>query len=179
MSGVASRQRQLLPALVSEIRAADPQCGIVLQGSVQHGLEREWSDIDLTVVVSPEFLAAPRHNRLITPENAGRMIRVCDEATQLNIDINWYDAAQLRTDFETKDAKHFFIFCYGEILHDPLGLAAACQKAGRRYFDTHPVVAEAWVKQNAELRRRKLDPGYPLEYPRWWPEFAMLLASLD
>ena len=173
-----SRQRALLPSLVAEICGVDSHCGIVLQGSVRNNVERLESDIDLTVVFSVSDTSTLNYNRLITRKNNGEMIRVLDESTQINIDINWYLAAKLKQEFETRGAMHFFIFTYGEILHDPMGLAAECQNAGRRYFEAHPAVAAAWRNQNEALQRHKHDPSYPLEYPRW-PDFGKLLARLD
>ncbi len=175
---IQSRQRKLLPSLVAEIRAVDSLCGIVLQGSVRNHVERPESDIDLTVVLSENDATEQIYNRLITRKNNGEMIRVLDANSQINIDINWFVASRLKAQFETKGAKHFFIFTYGEILHDPAGLAEDCQKAGRVYFDAHPAVADAWRKQNEALQRHKHDPSYQLEYPRW-PDFGKHLARID
>jgi predicted nucleotidyltransferase len=54
----ASQHRRILPGVLSLIRAADPDCAVVLSRSVSDGREREDSDLGL-FVVSPLSRATP------------------------------------------------------------------------------------------------------------------------
>jgi hypothetical protein len=173
-----SIQRQAVPALVNEICTADPLCGIVLQGSVAKRRERPESDIDFTVVLNDRDVNSIRYNRLINPANHGGMIRVRDEVLGLNIDINWRFASSLAADIEQHGAREWFIFTYGEVLHDPKGLARHCQQAGRKYFDAHPRVFQAWTEHSEIYYQHKLDPGMPIKYPRWG-DFAAYLKTIE
>jgi hypothetical protein len=155
---------------------ADPDGGVVLQGSVQAGLETPESDIDLTVVIGDDD--EPRFNEFINGENSMAMIRVVEPRFDVNVDIHWRPHASFHHQLTEHGAEDWFIFSFGEILHDPLGLATSCQEMGRAFFDKNVNFATAWREQIEEVRRHKADSTHVLEYPRW-PDFSRRLAGLD
>ncbi|MHC5036245.1 MAG: GNAT family N-acetyltransferase [Planctomycetota bacterium] len=175
--GKKSRHREALPSLVEAIREATPNGGIMLQGSVRDGTEREDSDIDITIVVPDDGVIA--HNKFVNPENQGQMIRAFHRG--IPIDINWFTHAQMTGIFRERGAHGFFLFSNGEILSDPLGLAEACQALAGKYFDEHPDIKEAWVRQHEAVRKSKTDPTVKLKHPKWQDFMASLrpLLGLD
>lgn len=155
------KHRDVLADLTGEIAKADTACGVVLQGSVAEGCERPDSDIDLFVVCSSD---TPRMNEYIQQDNRGNM-RIKGPFHGIPVNIGWESVDSLAQLIETDGAAAWFMFWRGKILRDPVGLAKRCQDAMHAWFGSNPRVAEAWARQQAEVRRQKRDPSHAIEYP--------------
>jgi predicted nucleotidyltransferase len=157
-----SKQRAALEHLIERCRQADPNCGVLLQGSVARGDERPESDIDLTVVLSiSEPLA---YNEVIARENRYGMIRIHLDEWDVDVDVNWLTADELLEIVRTRGATDWWMFYRGAAVHDPAGHAGRCHEAISNWFDRNPNVADAWSLQQAEVEKRKLDPGHPIRF---------------
>jgi len=155
------KHQDVLPIVVAKIVEADPDCGIVVQGSVAEGSERPDSDLDLFVVCST---SQPAWNDLIQQDNCGRM-RIKGPVEGIELDIGWQEVEKLASTVKQNGAAGWWMLSQGAITRDPAGHARRCQTLMRDWFATHPHVTAAWAKQQEEVRKRKRDPNYPLEYP--------------
>ena len=163
-----SKHQDLLDELTHEIVKADPDCGVVLQGSVADGCERPDSDIDLFVVCST---TNPNLNDYIQSDNRGNM-KAKGPTEGIVVDIGWEYCEALAGTIQKNGAAGWFMFSQGRIVRDPKGLARRCQDAMHAWFKAHPTIAQAWAKQHEDVRRRKTDPSHPLAYPTFHDFFA-------
>jgi hypothetical protein len=156
-----SRQSEALPSIVAGCVAVDPACGVMLQGSVARGCEREDSDVDVTVVTSDrEDLA---FNEILNPGNHGAMTRVVVDG--VNVDINWIRASELLEQGAARGFAGWWMFRHGRPVQDPEGLAARCQAEIVAWFESQPAVAAAWARQQELLEAHKRDRSRELEFP--------------
>jgi hypothetical protein len=119
--------------------------------------------VDLTVVLNnPENM---KYNEIITEGNHGPMIRVHLEAFDVNVDVNWLSASELRAHVAEHGAADWYMFLNGKAIHDPRDIAKDCRNEIRGWFEAHPQIFEAWERQQAEVEKRKRNPEYPLEFP--------------
>ncbi|MDP8252867.1 MAG: nucleotidyltransferase domain-containing protein [Candidatus Kaelpia aquatica] len=163
-----SKHQDLLDELTREIVKADPDCGVVLQGSVADGCERQDSDIDVFVVCST---ARPNMNDYIQGDNRGNM-RAKGPIEGIIVDIGWEYCESLAGTIQKEGAAGWFMFSQGIITHDPQGLARRCQDAMRAWFEANPTIARAWGKQQRDVRSRKVNPSHPMEYPTFHDFFV-------
>lgn len=169
-----SKHRDILADLTDDIAKADLACGVVLQGSVAEGCEKPDSDIDFFVVCSTD---APKMNAYIQHDNRGNM-RMKGPFDGIPVNIGWEHVDSLVQSIEADGAAAWFMFSRGKILRDPDGLAKRCQDAMHAWFGSNPRVAKAWAKQQEEVRRRKRDPSYAIEYPTF-RDFLTHLETLQ
>lgn len=169
------KQRDALETLVAKCAAADPDCGVQLQGSVARGDERPDSDIDITVVLSrPEPLV---FNEIITRGNHFGMTRARLDPFEVDVDVNWLTQSELLDIIERYGAVGWWMFYRGTPIHDPTGLAKKCQEAISGWFEAHPGIAAEWERQQAEVELRKKDPRHVLRHPTQ-PGFCAYLTKL-
>ena len=169
-----SRQRELLPRLIELVLSIEPECGIVLIGSVSSGYERPESDVDLFVVTrGSERLPIPDSKVLHEEEG---MTLVESQVDGLIVHFACWPAYALARSLAATPHV-FYPFSQGEILIDPAGLAHKHQDIAREYFKGNPRIAKLWAKQLGELRRHKLDPSHKLEFPEWG-DFARHLEAV-
>ena len=171
-----SKQKNALDYLITKCCAADPDCGIQLQGSVARGEEHPDSDIDLTIVLSQ---CEPReYNELITKENHYSMTRVYIDKHDVNVDINWLHAEELVDIVTNMGASDWWMFLRGIPIHDPIGLAEHCQQTISHWFDENPSVASAWKLHQTEVEKHKRNPECELQFSNQ-PEFCEHLRKIE
>jgi len=158
-----TKHREILPRLVDVIATADPDCGIMLQGSVAAGCERPTSDFDFYVIVRNADTVA--FNRFITPQNQGGMKLVDSRFEGIAVNIGWSGVEGVLRSVEQEGAGGSWMFYCGEIVHDPKGLAKRCWDAMDHWFQKHPRILHAWREQQEEVRRAKAEPAYALRFP--------------
>jgi len=149
---MTSPQRRLLPSVLELFRQRDPECAVLLVGSVQRRYERPASDIDLLVIVRDDVQADPawtqrwehRGARSFTIHLSG--FELCTFFATLSAMERWL----------TETPFHMYPFSQGEILQDPAGVARRLQSFAQGYFKKHPELAQAWEKQLAAHKQVKL-----------------------
>ncbi|MFC1735854.1 hypothetical protein ACFL1X_07035 [Candidatus Hydrogenedentota bacterium] len=156
-----SKHQDILPHLVEKIAEADPNYGIVLQGSVADCCEKPDSDLDLFVVCGS---ASPRFNEFIQSDNRGNM-RAKGPVEGIKIDIGWEEVEFLVSSIEQDGAAGWYMFSQGKIIHDPAGLAKRCHDIMNRWLGHNPIIAKTWAEQHAEVRKKKMDSSYELRFP--------------
>lgn len=152
---------EVLKTVVERLAEADAACGVVAQGSVVDGAARPDSDLDLFVVCSTD---QPVFNDFIQADNRGRM-RLRVPVDGIPIDIGWEYHETLVSLIEQKGAGGWYMFSRGSVARDPAGHAKRIQQRIRDWFTVNPRIAAAWAQQHEEVRKRKVDSSYPLEYP--------------
>ena len=73
--------------------------------------------------------------------------------------------------FDAHGAMDWYMYTQGEGVHDPGGLASTCKASAWGFFAEHPKLLQAWREQTDTLRRHRLDPSVPLQFPRQ-PDFV-------
>ena len=148
----------MLAAVVDELVAMDPDCSILLAGSLARGEEREDSDIDLHVCLSrkPE-----QFTDLIGEHNYQRW-HVCAEREGIKIDVGWRLLDRLEREW-SGPLVHYYMLV-GQSIRDPTGGQARWLAAQRRWLDQRPWLEEVWARQLEEVSRHKKDPSYPLRF---------------
>ena len=149
-----SRQREVLPAAIERLTAADPDFGLAVIGSVQHGYERPDSDVDLIAVVR-EGAEFDGREWTVKWENRGAR---CIEAPIRGVTVQVFFAPCSGLDRWIRETPHFmYPFSDSEVLRDPRGVAQGFRNTARRYFGDHPAVADAWRAQLRAHKRVKLE----------------------
>ena len=155
-----NHHRKILAAILDEIIGLDPDCSIVLGGSMARDEEREDSDIDLFVFLSRE---PARFTDLIARGNRNRW-HTYTKREGIAIDLGW-DLLNSLPD-EIPDSKEMvpYAFVRAKIIRDPSGKVGLWVQAMRHWLDRNQWVEEVWSKSYEEMRHHKKDPSYPLKY---------------
>jgi len=155
---------EILPGIVEHIRQADPECGVVLFGSVAEGKQRPDSDLDLFVISRERTEVRFADSTVAHEEDGMQLIR--GHVQGIRVDLACWPVGPL----EKALASALYLFypiSLGRILHDPDGLAQHYLGVMRDYFQENPAIVDAWVEQQEKFRRSRIDPGFRLEFPEW------------
>jgi len=130
--------RQILASVIDEIIAMDPDCSILLVGSLARGEERDDSDIDLHVCMSRE---PECFNDLIGEHNYEHM-HVCTERNGVKIDIGWRLLDKLEREWTQPIpvGVHYY-FMVGKCIRDPSGGQTRWLSIQWRWLEERP-----WLK---------------------------------
>lgn len=148
----------------------DPDCSILLVGSLARGEEREDSDIDLHVCLSRE----PEHRNDLIGEHNYQHMHVCTERQGIKIDIGWRLLDSLEREWSRPNVHYYFMI--GKSIRDPSGGQARWLDIQRRWLDQRPWLEEIWEHQLQEMSRHKKDPSHPLRFKE--QEFYAYLSQL-
>jgi predicted nucleotidyltransferase len=151
------RHQEILPQLVEICTAIDPECGVVLIGSVARGVERANSDIDLNILFPGDECVVGVH-RYIAADNRWQL-QVKDQIEGIRIDVAWETEQALLERVSGDGAACCWPFSQGQVLYDPLGVAARPLNIAQAWFAAHRAVAERYEAEyaaaKAEQRRRR------------------------
>jgi len=167
-----SKQRDILPEVVEYVSKANPGCGIILHGSVQHGYERSDSDVDLFAVIN---------------EGDHTWFDLDVQVGGVHVQVCYWPVVPLRKALE-KEPYAFYSFAYGELLYDPAGVAKRYQHKARDYFSKYPDLIEVWKSQLEDVRKMRMSGRYENGHFRpgpdadpnhmWWDDFAEHLRQV-
>jgi len=169
-----STQREILAAVLGRIAGADPQCGVVLFGSVQDGRERADSDLDLFVVASSHGRIELTQGTVVHEEEGYSLVEL--SIAGVTTHLAWWPSDALRQALAARPYA-FYPFSRGEILFDERRVARRYQQLSQAYFQKHPAISRAWEQQLDSLRLHKSDRNHALTFATWG-EFETHLASL-
>ncbi|MEI6071316.1 MAG: nucleotidyltransferase domain-containing protein [Verrucomicrobiae bacterium] len=169
------KHREILTKLIDEIVAFDPDCSILIGGSLSRGEERQDSDIDLHVWLSKEPDPG-QFNDLINEDTRAHW-HVCTERDGVKIDIGWRLFDALLEEIPANVAMVYYPCVLWEIARDPSGKLESHIAAMQRWLDRHPWVVEVWGKQYEDMCRHKKDPSHPLAYTEreWYAHLQGLI----
>jgi hypothetical protein len=150
-----TKQRDMLPGLVSEIISRLPESCVLLTGSLQRGEEHPGSDIDLLVVVPDVRRVAPWAGTVVhlTP-----VVKVVEADTGgVHVTYNFIGAA-LFDDMTAKPWK-YYQFSKANVLHAHGQALAAVRAHILEWFSQRPDITALWREQEETHRKAKRSPG--------------------
>lgn len=168
-----SKQRFLLPEIVSRLSTFAPDCAVLLMGSVRWGYEGPDSDIDLYVLVESSVASRLAPGRVIHEEEGMTLIEHIVQGVKVH--FVWWPIPAFARSLE-REPHSFYPFAKAEILYDPQGIAKRYQTISMDYFQKNPQIKKVWEMQLDKVRKHKINPIIPLEYAEWG-DFADHIAK--
>jgi len=148
-----SKQREIAERVAQAIAAFDPQCSILLTGSIGRSEERPDSDIDMNVVSERyneihQSFPCEDHKVLAHIEQWGLRL---DEVRVEGIKIDLHACTPENC---LAASKYVPFLAYGQplVLRDPTGILAEAKQNIDAYYADHPEILEAWKKQMDEFQ---------------------------
>lgn len=167
-----NKHRQVLATIIDELTILDPDCSIILAGSMGRGEEQDGSDIDMFVCFSRE----PKHFSDLIRENNRNRWHSHTEREGISIDIGWNLLDSLPDEIPEGTEMVPYVFVRANIVRDPSGKVGRWVKAMRLWLERNRWIEQEWSKQYEEMLRHKKDPSFPLKYDE--QEFKVRLKEL-
>ncbi len=168
-----SKQRDILPDVLSFVQEQVPNCPVYLGGSVSRRHERPDSDIDLFVVVADVDAADVPGGKVEWQEHSFKLVAATFHEVPIHLHVGSPALLQM---FE-KHPWRAYKFLQMERLHDPDGIVQRAMDRVAPWFDEHPDAAELWQQWLEEHRERQLSGGsqlgsllkqFPSQVPDLW-----------
>jgi predicted nucleotidyltransferase len=171
-----SKQREVLPKVLSIILEQVPDAAVYLSGSVPLGNERPDSDLDLYVIV-PDLKGANYPGGTIANENEGyrSFSANCDDVP---LEIRFLTPSFFEGHLRDKPWRGYKVPLKSEILSDPDGFLQSWKDRVSPWFRDHPEAValwEQWIAEYTDWRRTKgekvgdLLRRFPYAVPHLWP----------
>ncbi|HUT61318.1 MAG TPA: nucleotidyltransferase domain-containing protein [Phycisphaerae bacterium] len=169
--------RQVLQQVVETLQQGNPQCAVLLAGSILRGTEDSQSDIDLFVVVPEINSFRAVLGRVVHSTDHVRVVQ--EQIEGIPVTMTCFDSALLRD--MVRQPWRNYLFAKAGVLRDPLGIVGETQRAINEWYAAHPAVTAIWTEQEGRHAESKaaLRQGRQaaLEF-RSWEAFANHVDSL-
>ena len=167
-----SRQRDILPEVLSLVQSHVPDCPVYLSGSVSLGDERTDSDIDLVIVVPNVSRVHVPGSEVEWEEDHFKLATVSVQGVPVHLHIA---SQRLLRDLEEHPWRAYK-FLKTEMLHDPNGVVQKTKAKIAPWFENRPDAVRLWQQWLAEHRERQLSQGRQLgplvkQFPNQVPDF--------
>lgn len=167
-----SKQRAILPEVLSFVRRHVPDCPVYLSGSVALQHERPDSDIDLFIVV-PDVAA---------PDFPGGVVEWQDDRFKLvkavfrSVPLHLHFGSPALLEMLEAHPWRSYKFLQMVRLRDPNGTVPQTMDRIARWFDEHPDAVKLWQQWLVEHQTRQLTRGEELgplvsQFPNQVPDF--------
>ena len=172
-----SKQRDILPKILSLVLQQAPDAAVFLSGSVSFGHERPESDLDIMVVV-PNLDSACFPGGKVTSQT--QYAKVTDTTFEgVRLDLVFLTPSFLEEELVHRPWRGYY-FVQLEIVHDPEGMIQSYQSRIASWFDDRPDIVEVWKEWMTQRKARAVSGGKQQgELIRNFPDIFALWKYLD
>lgn len=179
-----SKQREVLPAVLTTIIAQAPNAAVYLSGSVALGNERPDSDLDLYAIVPDVKVVNYPDGTMETDEEGYKAFSA--EYEGVSLEIRFLTPAFFVGHLQNKPWRGYKVPLKAEILADPYGFLQSWKDRVSPWFRDHPEAValwEQWIAEYTECRRTKgekqgeLIRKFPYMVPHFWPHLDNLYSG--
>ncbi len=162
-----TKHRHVLDQVMEMLQRDDPECGVLLTGSVLRGTEHAESDIDLFAAVPDINGFTGAFGEVVHATAQVRVIQACLDG--ISVTLTCCDSGLL--DEMVRTPWRNYLFAKAAILRDPLGLIEKTQQAINEWFAANPAVEAIWIEQQRKHGECKSaicqGDNASLEFPSW------------
>ena len=159
-----SKQRDAIPAVITRVANCGVPAGLILGGSVRHGYERPDSDLDFFAIAHAGLEQSLGEFSLVSEKNQCKLLETRQHPFAVH--IAYWSTESLDSVLRTTPHMTYPLLD-GELVYDPNGIAGRYRDLIREYFDDHPTLTQAWVKQLDDVRDFKTGCLQSLAFPQW------------
>ena len=143
--------RQALERVIEALERDNPDCAVLLAGSVHRGTEHPGSDIDMCVVVPDIGVLKADFGQVEHSTPRLRVVQARLEGVAVTLTCWGPDLL----DEMVRAPWRNYLFAKAGLLRDPLGIAGEAQRAINEWFGANPAVEVLWTEQERKHARCK------------------------
>lgn len=150
--------------MIQRVADCGVDTGLILAGSVRHRYERTDSDLDLFAIAERRLDGALHGFTFVSEKNGCRVLESPQDGFRAHVAC--WTAESLDRLLDTLPYMTYPLLD-GEVVYDPALLAQGYRDRISRYFQAHPALRRAWVRQLDDIRRFKTGSLSSLDFPVW------------